>query len=116
MNDPKYFAAQALWCSDGAAMNARTQISLDPAMQRRAQARAHELGISFAEYIRRLVADDLGKPKRKTSISLLFNLVDEGPQTDIARDKDKMIGLAMLDEHQEELRRTPLKPNQPGRR
>jgi hypothetical protein len=25
----------------------------------------------------------------------VFNLVDEGPQTDIARDKDKMIGEAV---------------------
>lgn len=76
-------------------------------MQRRAQARANELGISFAEYIRRLLANDLGEPKRRTSISLMFNLVDEGPDTDIARDKDKMIGRAVLDEHKEETRRTP---------
>lgn len=76
-------------------------------MQRRAQARANELGISFAEYIRRLLANDLGEPKRKTNISLMFNLVDEGPDTDIARDKDKMIGRAVLDEHKEETRRTP---------
>lgn len=83
-------------------MNARTQISLDPAMQKRAQARANELGISFAEYVRRLLASDLAEPKRKTNISVLFNLVDEGPATDIARDKDKMIGKAVLDEHQQE--------------
>lgn len=90
-------------------MNARTQISLDPAMQRRAQARANELGISFAEYIRRLLANDLGEPKRKTNISVLFNLVDEGPETNIARDKDKMIGRAMMDEHKEEMRRAARK-------
>jgi len=30
-------------------MNARTQITLDPDTQRRAQAKAAELGISFAE-------------------------------------------------------------------
>ena len=33
-------------------MNARTQITLDPAMQRRARAKAAEFGISFAEYVR----------------------------------------------------------------
>jgi hypothetical protein len=88
-------------------MNARTQISLDPVMQRRAQARANELGISFAEYIRRLLANDLGEPKRKTSISVLFNLVDEGPETDVARDKDKMIARAVLDEQRQEVRRKP---------
>jgi hypothetical protein len=46
-------------------MNARTQITIDPELQRRAQARAAELGISFAEYVRRLLASDLGEPKPK---------------------------------------------------
>jgi hypothetical protein len=54
-------------------MNARTQITLDRETQRRAQAKAAELGISFAEYVRRLVADDLGEPKRKPDISIIFN-------------------------------------------
>jgi hypothetical protein len=76
-------------------MNARTQVTLDPEMQRRAQAKAADLGISFAEYVRRLVANDLGAPKPKPDISIMFDLVDEGPVTDIARDKDKMIGEAV---------------------
>jgi uncharacterized protein len=33
---------------------------MDPAMRRRAHAKAAALGISFAEYVRRLVAQDLG--------------------------------------------------------
>jgi hypothetical protein len=73
-------------------MNARTRIAMDPEMQRRAQAKAAALGISFAEYVRRLVADDIGEQKPKADISIVFDLVDEGPPTDIARDKDKMIG------------------------
>jgi hypothetical protein len=76
-------------------MNARTQITLDPEMQRRAQAKAADLGISFAEYMRRLVASDLGEPKPKADISIIFDLVDEGPATNIARDKDKMVGEAV---------------------
>jgi hypothetical protein len=76
-------------------MNVRTQITLDPETQRRAHAKAAELGISFAEYVRRLVADDLGQPKPKGDISMIFDLIDEGPPTDIARDKDKMIGEAV---------------------
>ena len=76
-------------------MNVRTQITLDPEMQQRAHAKAAELGISFAEYVRRLVADDLGEVKPKADISIVFDLVDEGPPTDIARDKDKMIGEAV---------------------
>jgi hypothetical protein len=80
-------------------MNARTQITIDPEMQRRAHAKAAELGISFAEYIRRLLAQDLGETKRKVDVSVLFDLVDEGPPTNIARDKDKMVGEAVWEEH-----------------
>jgi hypothetical protein len=88
-------------------MNARTQITMDPQLQRRAQARAEQLGISFAEYVRRLVASDLGEPKPKADISIVFDLIDEGPPTDIARNKDKMIGEAVWDDY---LRKTGRKP------
>jgi hypothetical protein len=89
-------------------MNARTQITMDPELQRRAQAKAAELGISFAEYIRRLVAGDLGeRQKSKPDISVLFDLIDEGPPTDIARDKDKMIGEAVWQEYLRDVGRLP---------
>jgi hypothetical protein len=88
-------------------MNARTQITMDPEMQRRAQAKAAELGISFAEYVRRVVAEDLGAPKPKADISMIFDLIREGPPTNIARDKDKMIGEAVWQEY---LRKTGRKP------
>jgi hypothetical protein len=90
-------------------MNARTQITLDPEMQCLAQAKAAELGISFAEYVRRLLADDLGppKPERKADISIIFDLVDEGPPTDIARDKDKMIGEAVWEEYLRDIGQKP---------
>ena len=88
-------------------MNARTQITMDLETQRRAQAKAAELGISFAEYIRRLVTDDLGAPKRKADISIVFDLGASGEPTDIARDKDKMIGEAVWQEY---LRKTGRKP------
>ena len=80
-------------------MNARTQIPMDPELQRRAQAKAAELGISFAEYVRRLAADDLGQYRPKVDISCIFDLVDEGPPTDIARDKDKMVGEVVRQDH-----------------
>ena len=76
-------------------------------MQRRAQAKAAKLGISFAEYMRRLVAQDLGEPKPKADISIFFNLIDEGPPTDIARDKDKMIGEAVWDNYMRKMGRKP---------
>src|SRR2546421_13049172 len=88
-------------------MGARTQITMDPEMQRRAQAKAAELGISFAEYMRRLVAQDLGEPKPKADISIFFHLIDEGPPTNIARDKDKMIGEAVWDNYFRKIGRKP---------
>jgi hypothetical protein len=75
-------------------MMARTQITLDPEMQRRARQRASDLGCSLAEYVRRLVARDLGAPKAKVDVSSIFNLFDSGG-SDIARDKDEMIGRAL---------------------
>jgi hypothetical protein len=85
-------------------MNSRTQITIDPEMQRRAHAKAAALGISFAEYVRRLLAEDLGEAKRKGDVSLVFDLVDEGPPTNIARDKDKMVSEAVWKEHQRKTR------------
>jgi hypothetical protein len=83
-------------------MNTRTQITLDPETQRRAQAKASELGISFAEYIRRLLADDLEQLKPKADVSLTFDIVDEGPSTNVARDKHKMIAEAIWQEQRRE--------------
>jgi hypothetical protein len=80
-------------------MSPRTQITIDPEMQRRAHAKAAALGISFAEYVRRLLAQDLGEAKRKVDVSLVFDLVDEGPETNVALDKDKMVGEAVWKEH-----------------
>jgi hypothetical protein len=75
-------------------MMARTQITLDPEMQRRARQRASDLGCSLAEYVRRLVARDLGTPKAKVDVSSIFNLGNSGG-SDIAKNKDEMIGQAL---------------------
>ncbi len=80
-------------------------------MQRRAQAKAADLGISFAEYMRRLVANDLGEPKPKTDISIIFDLGASSEPTDIARDKDKMIGEAAWEEHLRDMGRRPRRRN-----
>jgi hypothetical protein len=76
-------------------MNPRTQITMDPELRRRAQAKAAELGLSFAEYVRSLVANDLGGPRPKMDISVLFDLGASPERTDIGRDKDQMIGEAV---------------------
>lgn len=83
---------------------------MDLETQRRAQAKAAELGISFAEYVRRLVNQDLGAPKPKADISILFDLGASEEPTNIARDKDKMIGEAVWQEY---LRKTGRKPRRP---
>jgi hypothetical protein len=86
-------------------MNARTQITLDPEMQRRARAKAAELGISFAEYVRRLLAHDLSEPKAKPDISIIFDLGASKEPTDIARDKDKLLGEAVWEEYRRDVGR-----------
>ena len=88
-------------------MSARTQITLDRETQRRVHAKATELGISFAEYIRRLVANDLGETQQKADISIIFDLVDEGPPTNIARDKHRMIGEAVWQQYRRKTGRQP---------
>jgi hypothetical protein len=88
-------------------MNARTQITMDPEMQRRAHAKAAELGISFAAYVRRVIAQDLGEAKPKADISMIFDLGASEEPTDIARDKDKLLGEAVWQEY---LRKTGHKP------
>jgi hypothetical protein len=75
-------------------MVVRTQITLDPELQRRARRRASERGLSFAEYVRRLVAADLGPKRRRRNVEAVIALgASEG--SDVARDKGAMIGAAV---------------------
>src|SRR5215210_3041358 len=91
-------------------MNARTQITLDPDSQRRAHAKAAELGISFAEYIRRLVAEDLGQPARLPSISMIFDLGASKTPTDVARDNHSLIDEAVWEDHLRKAKRRVVRP------
>jgi hypothetical protein len=93
-------------------MNARMQITLDPETQRRARAKAAELGISIAEYVRRALARDLGEPQPKADISIVFDLGASEEPTNIARDKDKLLGEAVWQEH---LRKTGQKRSRRGK-
>ena len=79
-------------------MTSRTQITLSPEVHRRARTRAAELGVSFAEYIRRLVERDLGEPEQRADPSVVFNLGRSG-ESDIAREKDDAIGKATAARH-----------------
>ena len=83
----------SLWY-DGDIMMSRTQITLENEMQRRARQRASDLGVSLAEYVRRLVARDLARPEAGADVDRIFDLGNSGG-SDIARDKDAMIAEAV---------------------
>jgi hypothetical protein len=74
-------------------MMARTQITLDPEMQRSARRRAADLGISLAEYLRQLVARDLGGVRPGKTPEAVFDLGRSG-RSNIARDKRTMLAEA----------------------
>jgi hypothetical protein len=80
-------------------MNAVIQIELDEILQKRAEAKAAGMGISFEEYVRHVLADDLGQPSGKSDVSQIFDLGASDEPTDIARDKDKLIGEAVWQQY-----------------
>ena len=74
-------------------MMARTTIALEPETQKRARARAAQLGISFSEYLRRLVDRDLGERRPRLGPEAVFDL-GRSEGGDIARNKDALVGEA----------------------
>ena len=83
-------AFNSMMCYDGTIMMARTQITIEPEVQRRARQRASDLGVSFAAYIRGLVVRDLSHPKAVAGIESIFDLGSSGG-SNIAREKHSMI-------------------------
>jgi len=75
-------------------MMQRTQILLTPDDHRRARRRAAELGISLAEYIRRLVERDLRGPIPEADVASLFALGRSGG-SDVAANKDAYVAEAV---------------------
>jgi hypothetical protein len=71
----------------------RTQITLDPEIQRLARRRASDLGVSFAEYVRRLITRDLERREGAADPSRLFDLGASGG-SEVARNKDEMLAEA----------------------
>jgi hypothetical protein len=76
-------------------MTQRTQISLPDEDHRRARARAADLGISLAEYIRRLVDRDLHSTPATAPVQSLFALGSSGDGADVAARKDAYVGEAV---------------------
>lgn len=75
-------------------MMVRSQISLPAEDQRRARARANDLGISLAEYVRRLVRADLGDTPRTADVTAIFDLGASGG-SDVSRHKDAYLAEAV---------------------
>ena len=71
-----------------------TEISLTTEVHTRVRQRAADLGISPAEYIRRLVDQDLSRSPRKTDRSLVFDL-GSSKRMNIASEKSRMIAVAI---------------------
>ena len=78
---------------DGATMMVRTQISLDSERHAQARARAAALGVSLAEYLRRLVDQALAESPRHVDRSIVFDL-GTSKGADISSNKDRMIAEA----------------------
>ena len=72
----------------------RAQITLHPEIQQRDRQRARDLGVSLAEYVRRLVARDLGITWSEVDPALVFDL-GKSAASDIAKDKHAMIAAAI---------------------
>jgi hypothetical protein len=85
-------------------MMAKTQIALEAEMQRRARQRANDLGVSLAEYFRRLLARDLARPKTAAHVDRIFDLGTSGA-SDIASQKDSMIAEAFQSSRRKRRRR-----------
>lgn len=77
-------------------MMTRTQLSFEHEMLRDARDRAREMGVSLAEYVRRLVSADLQGTKRSVDTAVVFDLGCSGG-SDVARDKDRMLAEAFAE-------------------
>jgi plasmid stability protein len=84
-------------------MMVRTQITLESELQRKARRRASDMGVSLAEYVRRLVTRDLASPEQKPDVSCIFDL-GSSDGSDIAANKDAMIAEAFLSFHNKDSR------------
>lgn len=98
-------AGSPSWRYDGGIMMARTQINLEPEIRRRARQRASDMGISLAEYVRRLVARDLGSPRPGANPAMVFDLGASGG-SDVAGNKDLMLAEAFASSGRKPRRRS----------
>ncbi len=73
----------------------RTQIAMDPEQHRAARRKAADLGLSLAEYIRRLVDRDLPQPEPRRGDMSRLSGKGNSAGSDVAGHKDEYIGEAV---------------------
>ena len=66
----------------------RTQIALEPEQHAMVKQKAAEMGISMAEYIRRVVERDLERAGNRADVSVIFGLGRSGGSDIAAEGKD----------------------------
>ena len=66
----------------------RTQIALEPEQHAMVKQKAADLGISMAEYIRRVVERDLQRADNRADVSVIFGLGRSGGSDIAAEGKD----------------------------
>ena len=76
----------------------RTQITLDPEIHRRARWHASELGISLAEYLRRVVVRDLGDHPTKADPVRVFDLGRSGGSPAMTPSHEPVSGTGLIAE------------------
>jgi hypothetical protein len=84
----------------------RALISIDRELYDSSRKRAETLGVSFAEYVRRLLAEDLREPRQRPDPSIIFDL-GRSAGSDVGRDKDAMIGEAVAADQARKQARKP---------
>lgn len=71
-------------------MPSRHQVTLDRALERRAKKRAQDLGVSFSEYVRRLIRHDLPGEVTGLHVIDLVGIGDSGG-SDIRNHEDEYL-------------------------
>ena len=74
-------------------MSYRMQITLDAATQVKVRRRAESIGIPVAEYVRRVIAADLGDGPSKSGVAELFDLGRSSERTDEAPLRHALVDL-----------------------
>lgn len=85
-------------------MTVRVTVPIDEGSLERARVEAHIRGQTVEAYLAGLIEDRLPPVPHtvRGDVSSIFGLVQEGEPTDIAQDKDKLIGDAVWREYLEE--------------